>query len=482
VQCRTTKEANELLLKGQIAYARMQAAGVRVDKRYLDAAIPKAEAKVAAMEAALRKSEVAKVWEKVYGAGMKFGSRDQLADVLFNKMGFASDGATCGGRRHSTNRNVLEKIDDPFVRDYLRLEPMKKAIATNLVGIRREMVQHDDGHWYVHPFHSLNTVQSFRPSSSSPNWRNYPKRNKEITAMVRPAFIPRPGRYFQETDQAQIEVRVPVPITGDANLRRYVMDKSTDMHRDSACELFFFTVEEYLKHKDALKPIRSQVKNNFVFASFYDAAPHTCAKRLWDDIGIYDLKAADGTPLKKHLAKNGITSLGDCTDYKTPPVAGTFLYHVKACQDKLWKRFKGYRAWKDKKAREFREKGALTMVTGFVVAGPHKDREVTNYLIQGPAYHITLKSIIHLQNRLRKYKMRTILLGDIYDSIQSDVSPAELQDWTDMQIEVMTQVVPCEYDWLEGTPLEVEVEVAPQRKSWHECEEWANKGGVWSPA
>ncbi len=56
---------------------------------------------------------------------------------------------------------------------FIKAAELRKARDTYLVGIRRELVQHDDdGCWYVHPSYNLNTVITFRSSADQPSYQN----------------------------------------------------------------------------------------------------------------------------------------------------------------------------------------------------------------------------------------------------------------------------------------------------------------------
>jgi DNA polymerase-1 len=473
---RTTRDAHDLLLRGQLAMAAIERNGVRVDKDRLETTIVSVTERIAEMERELKQTKVFREWERAYGDKTNFNARDQLADVLFNKLGMKSGGTTTKGHRHSTSKDVLEMIDDPFVRQYRKIEPIKNSLRVNLKGIQREMVEHSDGNWYVHPNNNLNTVVTFRPSSSDPNWKNFPKRNKEIAELVRPIFIARPGRRFVEVDQAQIEVRVPAcaRLANDPELIRYINDPKSDMHRDQACNVWM------LRKDEVSKPIRQTTKTNFVFAGFYGSPYFNTAKRLWDDIERYELKTEQGVPLKEHLARKGIRTLGRCEPEGSDD-EGTFVGHVAVCEQKLWEKFIGYWKWKQKQVENYHLDGGMTMVTGFAVNGPHARTEIANYGIQGPAYHITLWSVCELLDELRRRRMKTRLLGEIYDSIQMDVPKSETDDCLDLCTEIMTERVREHWDWI-TVPLSIECEVSPVNGSWWECEEWVRHGsGSWSP-
>lgn len=473
---KTTAAANRLLLQGQIAYAEMQAAGVRVDKGYLDATIEKVKKEINSLETELMASKMAREWKKVYGDKMKFGARDQLADMVFNRLKIAEGGEmTKGNKRFKADKSILELVDHPFIKKYLRLEPMKKSLSTNFYGIKKEMVFHD-GHWFVHPNHNLHTTNTFRPSGDHPNWKNYPKRDPEIAKLIRPCFIALPGCRFLENDYAQIEVRVPActELAGDPELRRYLLDKKSDMHRDQAAAVY------KLHRDDVSKATRQSVKTNFVFAGFYGSPYYNTAKKLWDDIDRYKLTTVKGTPLKEHLAKKGITSLGITGDPDATLVPGTFVHHVAGCEKKLWERFHVYKAWKRRQVELYHAEGGLSMVTGFAVTGIHSRTEIPNYKIQGPAYHCTLQALIWLTQRFRKYKMKTRVIGEIYDSLQFNTPDKELQSTQDMIREAMVDDLIKEFTWID-VPIEIECDVSPVNGSWYSGKEWIKGDKQWEP-
>jgi DNA polymerase I-like protein with 3'-5' exonuclease and polymerase domains len=493
VKHKTTEAAYRLLHDGAEALAWVEHQGVRVDKGYLDAAIAGADAAIAEKERAMRADPVYREWRKAFGPKTKLGSRPQLAEVVFNRLGYQSAGETATGR-HRSDKEALETVDLQLVRDFIAVEGMKRDRGYYLEGIRRDMVERD-GLWFIHPNFMLNTARSFRSSSGGDraggekaasrelNWQNMPGRDSARAKLVRSAFIPRPGNHFTEDDLAQIEVRVPAAITGDLQLARYVRDKSSDMHRDSAVDLWMLPPADkgYWADKALGKAVRQGTKTNFVFATFYGSAWYTAAKKLWDDIDRYALKGPGGVSLKRWLRKKGIAGLGECAKDATP-APGTFARHVKGCQEKLWAKFSGYKAWKDATYDAYRRDGSLLMVTGFAVSGLHGKNEVTNYPIQGPAFHVELATIIEVVRRIRKYRMKARVVGEIHDSNQGDVPPRELQAYLSIQDEVVTRWLPARWPWMRGVPFEVEHEVSPLGWSWYDKAQWVRAAeGVWAP-
>ena len=109
-------------------------------------------------------------------------------------------------------------------------------------------------------------------------------------------------------------------------------------------------------------------------------------------------------------------------------------------------------------------------LTGFRIEGLYKRNEVINYPVQGSAFHWLLWSLIRIQKLLKKYKMKSLLVGQIHDSIVGDVHKKELRDYLDIVKQVMTIDVRKHWEWI-IVPLRIEAEVAPVGGSWFDKKE-----------
>lgn len=152
----TTLDAYRLLHQGTLALSLVEANGIRIDVKYLTKARRRTQRTVKEMEERIKSSDVWKTWRKTFGGKSNLGSRDQLGKVLFDVMEIPCNDRTATGRA-KVDEDVLSRIDVPFVKDYLRMEKLKKADATFLNGIERETV---DG--FLHPVFSLNMARTYR--------------------------------------------------------------------------------------------------------------------------------------------------------------------------------------------------------------------------------------------------------------------------------------------------------------------------------
>lgn len=451
----TRGDAYELFHRGTLALSRAEAAGIAIDVPYLERKIDEIESQIARTTERLKSDPIYTRMRRRYGERTKLGSRRQLATIVFSEMGHKSIGQTKTGEIRA-DAEALETVDSDFVRDWLRNEKYKKLSATYLQGVLNETVN-----GFLHPFFNLNTVVTYRSSSDTPNFQNIPIRDPEIGRIIRRAFIPRPGRVLVEIDFKGAEVCVGACYHHDANMIRYITDASKDMHRDCAAELFA------MRPGDVPKPLRNLVKGAFVFAEFYGSWYKNCAPDLWK--GAAGMEYKPGVSVLEHLAKKtGVVELGPCApprDGDFPePEPGTFEARVATFERNFWdKRFPGYRDWKKQWFSDYERRGYFDMLTGFRCSGVYKKNEAVNYPIQGSAFHCLLWSLIELDDWLRRYRLKTKIVGQIHDSMLLDVPEDELADVLGRVQRIITKKLPAAWEWI-CVPLTVEIEGA--RTNW----------------
>lgn len=454
----TTTDAYNLLHEGAAALVDVEQNGIRIDLDRVERNIEKTRRRMKKMLRTMQQDEVWQVWKKTYGRDANLGSRDQLGVVLFDKMGFKCLSRTTGGRPKA-DEEALSKLNLPFVKRYLKLEQLQKVRNTYLRGIQRETV---DG--LLHPVFSLHLVRTYRGSSDSPNFQNIPVRTLWMSELIRTCFISRPNHQLIELDYSGLEVRVSACNHKDPQMIKYVNDPTTDMHRDMACELYMIEPDE------VSEMARYSAKNRFVFPEFYGDYYVACAKGMWDSINEFKLVMPDGTGLREHLTAHGIERLGRC-DPKEKPRPGTYEKHVFDIENKFWnERFEVYGEWKEKRWKHYCKTGRFDLLTGFIIEGLYSRNDVSNYPIQGPAFHCLLWSLIRLNRWLKRNKMQTKLVGQIHDSIVADVHKDEKDDYLYMANKIMTERIRKAWPWI-IVPLEVKAEVAPEDGSWFDKKE-----------
>jgi DNA polymerase I-like protein with 3'-5' exonuclease and polymerase domains len=454
---KTTAAAMRLFLEGSVALAQIEQNGMRIDVPYLDRTISAVKQEIAEKTEQLKSDDVYKLWQKTYRGAMKFDASEQLGTVLFEKMGYECKEVTEKSKKYKSDKANLLKTGHPFVPKYVEVKELKKVLDTNLVGIKRELVGD-----MLRPFFHLDTVRTFRSSSSNPNFHNFPNRNPRLAEMVRRCFIPREDHVLLEADFKAVEVAVAACVTKDPNLIKYVCDSKTDMHRDTAMQLFFLKKEQVDK-----KTTRDWAKNRFVFPQFYGSVFFQCAPHLWEGVEAVN-PLIDGVPLLEHLRKNGVRELGDC-ESKEPPRPGTFLHHVKKVEEDFWgSRFKVYAKCKRQWWDEYQKKGGFGIATGFHIEGLYERNQINNYRVQGPAFHCLLFTLIETVKWLRKNKMRSLISGQIHDCVNSDSHRQEWQDVAAEMVRIVREDLPKKWPWL-VVPMTLELELA--ERNWYEKKE-----------
>lgn len=452
-----TSQAYKLFHEGCIALSQMEYNGICIDTEYLEGAIERAELKIGKLYKALKQDKIYKTWKKRYGQKTNLGSHQQLGKILFDVMKYPCPARTKTGRP-KTDARILETIDLKFIRRFLRIEKLKKAKGTYLQGILRETMN-----GFLHPFFSLHTASSYRGSSDDPNFQNIPIKDPEISELIRRCFIPRSrNRQIVETDFKRIEICGAACYHHDPRMIRYIENPKKDLHRDMAAKC-------YMLSKDQVSYwIRDSGKNRFVFPQFYGDYYLACAQNMWRALDELKLKTVDGLNLKKHLRRKGITALGEC-DPSKEPLPGTFEEHLQKVEYDFWHKFRVYAAWKETWWSEYLSKGYFDTLSGFRVSGFLRKNQVINMPVQGTSFHFLLWSLIRINKLLKKYKMKSLIIGQIHDSLVGDIPKSELEDFCEIAQQVMTVDLLKHWDWI-IVPMAIEIDAAPPGLSWFEKE------------
>ncbi len=449
----TRKEGYRLLHDGVKTLADVEQNGIRIDMDYCHKANDILDGKMRKLSNKLSSTVLGKTWAKTESSP-KYHNDTQLRRVLFDKLGLDSVRETEKGQS-ATDAASLEKIGLPGIRTLIQYRKCYKLRNTFLASIMRETV---DG--IMRPSFNMNLV-TYRSSSSNPNAQNIPRRDPIMEKWIRQAFVPRPGNLIGEIDYSNQEVRVGACYHEDPVMINYIKDPTKDMHRDMASELY------KLPQEAVSKMTRHAAKNKFVFPQFYGDWWKTCAASLWESMDEMDLKRQDdGTPLRLHLQRKGIKRLESRKMIKKKPLdKSSFENHVWRIEDHFWnKRFAVYTEWKEDHFDKYCRRGYFDMLTGFRCSGIMNRKHVINYPVQGAAFHCLLWSMIRLNRWLKKNKMRTMIIGQVHDSMLLDIHPAELQIVLQKARQIMTEDIVKAWPWL-IVPLGIEADVS--NKNWY---------------
>ncbi|TNF60541.1 MAG: DNA polymerase I [Rhodobacteraceae bacterium] len=205
--------------------ARMEMAGIKVDRDTLSRMSNAFAQKMAALEAEIH---------ELAGEPFNVGSPKQLGEILFDKMGLD------GGKRgktgaYATGADVLEDLatehDLPArVLDWRQLSKLKSTYTDAL----QDHINPDTGR--VHTSYSIAGASTGRLASTDPNLQNIPVRTEE-GRRIREAFVAEPGRTLVSLDYSQIELRILAHIADIPQLKQAFAD-GLDIHAMTASEMF----------------------------------------------------------------------------------------------------------------------------------------------------------------------------------------------------------------------------------------------------
>lgn len=446
----TQNDASNLMLQGALALSKVQSSGMKIDLAYCYQAQKDIVKEMLGLEDQLSDMEETKLLKDKYGSKYKLKSDDQLRWLLFDHFGLEASKQTTSGQ-DSTDAEALEDIiwdtDSEFLKKLLLYKKLDKANGTYLHNIILETNERG----FLHPFFHLHLAISYRSSSSMINFQNIPTRDPKIKGIIRKAFIPRKGRQIMELDFKGIEVSVAYEYHKDPTMRSYLLDPTKDMHRDMAQQLY------KLNDKEWNKPCRQGAKNQFVFPSFYGSYFKQTALGLWKYAKMNDLrvgKNSDGVSIIEHLKKKGIR------DYEA------YESYVQKIEDDFWNnRFPVYTKWKEEWVEKYHEKAYFDSLTGFRYYGIFSRNQTINLAVQGSAFHCLLFTLIQLNNWLIKNKMKSLIIGQIHDSMVLDVVPEERDAIIEFVQYTIRNTLPGKFKWIE-LPMTIEGELAGVDEPW----------------
>ncbi len=186
-----------------------------------------------------------KLKEEIYAiAGVEFNinSTQQLAHILFDKLGLPTKGKTAKKTGFSTDVRVLEELSllHPFPKLILDFRQLTKLKNTYIDALPK-LVDEKTGR--VHTSFNQTIAATGRLSSTDPNLQNIPVRTEE-GRQIRKAFIPRDKNYsLLVADYSQIELRILAHMSKDKGLIQ-AFKRGEDIHARTAAEVFGVDIKD----------------------------------------------------------------------------------------------------------------------------------------------------------------------------------------------------------------------------------------------
>lgn len=212
-----------------------QARGIKVDKKLL---------KKLSGDYHLKLADLEKVIYQLAGQDFNINSPKQLGEILFTKLNLSIKGLkkTAGGSQ-STRESELVKLKEahPIIEEILAYRELQKLLSTYIDNIPNLL----DGNDILHPTLNQTGTTTGRMSSTNPNVQNIPTRGEQ-GAVIRNAFVSRPGYELLALDYSQIELRVLAVLSEDPDLVK-IFQEGKDIHTSVAARVFGLPESEVTK-------------------------------------------------------------------------------------------------------------------------------------------------------------------------------------------------------------------------------------------
>ncbi len=365
----------------------------------------------AQLEEALHELE-AKIYE-VAGVEFNIGSPQQLAEVLFNRLGLKPRARTSTGRP-STKESVLQELATQhplpgLILDWRHLAKLKSTYVDGL----ESLIHPETGR--IHTTFNQTVTATGRLSSSNPNLQNIPVRT-EVGREIRRAFVPRPGWKLLSADYVQIELRILAALSGDEALRRAFLE-GQDIHTATAARVFKVPPEQVTPEQRR----RAKMVN---YGIPYGISAWGLAQRL-----RCSTREAQQLIEEYQRAFPGVTR---------------YLHRVVEAA-----RQKGYVETLLGRRRYVPNINARNRTERSMA-----ERIAVNMPIQGTQADMIKLAMVHIYHRLQREGYQAKMLLQVHDELVFEMPLEEVEPVRQLIAEEMTRALP-----LEGVPIEVDIGV-----------------------
>ncbi|MEX2135138.1 MAG: DNA polymerase I [Acidimicrobiia bacterium] len=378
--------------------ARMEHAGIGVDREYLEEMGSELRYKLSVLEKRIH---------ELAGEPFNVNSTDQLRHILYEKLELPVLKKTSTGKP-STDQSVLKKLSHPVVEALLEYREYEKLRSTYVDGYL-PLIEPDGR---IHTRFNQMAATTGRLSSDRPNLQNIPIRS-ESGMTIRRAFVADEGCQFLVADYSQIELRILAHMSGDPFLID-AFKNDVDIHAATAARVWGLPLEEVtVEQRRTAKMIN--------FGLLYGMEAFGLADRLGisrdDARGHIDTYFDQFVDVKQFMA-DVVTRARN--DGYTTTLFGRRRYLPELKSDNF-------------RVRQMGERMAL------------------NAPVQGTAADIIKAAMIELDRRLRVENVRSEMLLQIHDELILECPDDELDEIEGVVVDCMEHV--SELD----VPLKVEV-------------------------
>jgi len=239
--------------------ARMEHAGILVDREYLDKLNADFGQKMTTLERTI---------QDLAGEEFNVNSVPQLQRILFEKLGLPKTRKIKTG--YSTDAAELEKLAGSHsivasLLEYREVSKLKNGFSEMLLALI------DARTGRIHTTYEQTTAATGRLSSSAPNLQNIPIRG-ELGRQIRRAFVAPPGHVLLSADYSQIELRVLAHLCQDETFCQ-AFAQGHDFHATIAAKVYDMELSK------VTSVMRNQVKQ-FSYGIAYGMSTYGVSQRL----------------------------------------------------------------------------------------------------------------------------------------------------------------------------------------------------------
>jgi DNA polymerase I len=239
--------------------ARMEHAGILIDRDYLDKLNSDFGKKMTSLEQAIR---------ELAGEDFNVNSNVQLQRILFEKLSLPKTRKIKTG--YSTDAAELEKLAGrhPIVAsllEYREVSKLKNGFSEMLLGLI------DPNTRRIHTTYEQTIAATGRLSSNAPNLQNIPIRG-DLGRQIRRAFVAPPGHVLLSADYSQIELRILAHLSEDETFCQ-AFAHGHDFHATIAAKVFAVPLN------DVTSEMRNRVKQ-FSYGIAYGMSTYGVSQRL----------------------------------------------------------------------------------------------------------------------------------------------------------------------------------------------------------
>jgi uracil-DNA glycosylase family 4 len=453
--------AYKFFMRGLRTMGTIQLNGICIDMDYYRNTEKELEIKIKELNKYLHEGWEARKFKESFGKEINIASNQDLGKLFYEVLGKLPIKTAAGN--YKTDKTTLEKLNLPFVDKLLEIKKLEKVRGTYLAQFVREEVNGK-----IYPFWDLHIPVSYRSSGSRPNMQNIPSRDQTVKNLVRRGIVPAKNCRIGEQDFGGAETVVSAAYHKDP---QFIHDITVgDMHRDLTMELFMIPFDLMnadnpiydSDQKKKIKNLRFYGKNNWTFAQFYGDWFGSCAPNLWANVVEAGLLMPNGVSVKEHLESKGIYELGWMEKWE--PTPGSFLEHCKKIEDQMWNvRFSKYTQWKKDIVEFYQKYGFIENFFGFRFQGYMDKKQCTNFPIQSASFHLLVYTLNEVQKVINKNKLRTRIIGQVHDSILSNIHKDETEFYVE-NVERIVASLPSVFPWL-IVPMEIETDLSDLREN-----------------